>query len=248
MRAEIFKAEKNIITNDVILTDRDLDVLQLLVEMKFADSMQVKKFCFDKTRTGSLRESDKYIKHRLGKLLKAGYLDYFLRPNGNDYIYKASRLGCDLLKSLRPAMSDLKLNTEIKVSEFNHDWHVTQSRYFLEKSGRATSWNSERAIKARFNIFDGLAAKYIPDGLFINKLGELTAFELEISRKAKPRYEDKIQKYVSLIRSHFNEDIKFRRVLYITQTDGVHKLLTEKTKIHSDIFKVESYEQLMVAK
>ena len=71
---------------------------------------------------------------------------------------------------------------------------------------------------------------------------------MEISRKSLDRYEDKIQKYVSLVRSYFNEDFKFKRVLFVAKHKDVYKILSEKTKIHSDIFKVESYEQLMVAK
>gem|GEM_PF-3205679 len=226
----------------LILTERDLEVLKFLLLMKFADSSQIMRFCFRRRKDNEERTTDKYIKHRLQRLMIEGYVNFFRRPNGFDYIYQISKKGYATMKSFRAQEGSwVSYPSKLRISEFHHDWQVIEARIQLERSGRAKEWVSERLIKSQYNIFDNMPARYIPDGLFVNVLGELTAFELEIARKSKIRYQEKIEKYVSLIRSHFKETIRFRRVLFFTMNNEVFKILSEMTRIHPDIFRVEKF-------
>lgn len=233
----------------LIITDRDISTIEFVFQMRFATSTQIMNACFGQRRDGNLRTSDLYVKRRLAKLVQAKFLRTGLPPTGGNqkYFYQITRSSLAILqgKGVRTCVCRVP---QFRNQDFDHDSHVIDCRIALEKASRATNWVPEFQIRSLYNAFENLPAKYIPDGLFTNRLGELTAFEMEISRKSLDRYEDKIQKYVSLVRSYFNEDFKFKRVLFVAKHKDVYKILSEKTKIHSDIFKVESYEQLMVAK
>lgn len=237
--------KKNNSKEGLILTKRDLSVLHFVFQMRFASSMQIMKACFAETLLGKTRSSDLYIKRRLAQLVAGNFLSCGRPPSikTQKYYYRITRLGLSVLQGDLVTYEITKV-PEIKFSNFDHDSHVIDCRISLEKQGRATEWTPEFEIKARYNAFADLPAKYIPDALFINKLGELTALEMEISRKAKVRYEDKIQKYVSIVRSHFNEEIKFKRVLYVAKHKDVFNLLSEMTRIHADIFRIESFDSV----
>ncbi len=227
----------------IVLTDRDINVLYFIFQMRFATSHQIMNAFYSERLDGTEISSDRYIKKRLAQLVQIKALRIIRLPWYNKYIY------CITTSSLRFLESQgYKILTnrvpEFRTQNFDHDSRVSDCRIYLEKSGRAKKWVPEFQIQSQYNAFENLPAKYIPDALFINKLDELTAFEMEISRKAKYRYQDKIDKYVDLIRSQFNETIKFKRVLYVTKSTEVYKLLTDMTRIHSDIFKVETFESL----
>lgn len=237
--------EKTSQTERLVLTKRDLSVLHFVFQMRFASSLQIMKACFSETLKGNLRTSDLYIKRRLAQLVAGKFLSCGRPPSvkTQKYYYKITRLGLSVLTG-DLVTYEINRVPEIKFSNFDHDSHVIVCRIALEKKGRATQWTPEFEIKAKFNAFANLPAKYIPDAIFINKLGELTALEMEISRKAKSRYEDKIQKYVSIVRSHFNEEIKFKRVLYVAKHKDVFNLLSEMTRIHADIFRIETFDSI----
>ncbi|HPI40953.1 MAG TPA: replication-relaxation family protein [Pseudobdellovibrionaceae bacterium] len=228
----------------IVLTNRDINVLYFIFQMRFATSHQIMMSCFRKRRDGLERSSDFYIKRRLSKLVDLKLLKTDRAPKGDlKFIYSTTKLALKIIEG-RGFTVLVNKSPETKIQNFDHDSHVTNCRISLEKASRAKDWVPEFQIQSLFNAFEKLPAKYIPDALFTNRLGELTAFEMEISRKAKHRYQDKIDKYVELVRSHFDDTLKFKRVLYITKSMEVHKLLTDMTKIHSDIFKVETYDSL----
>ena len=232
----------------LILTPRDLKVFHFIFQMRFATSVQIMKACFQETRHGKSRTSDTYVKTRLAQLVKGNFLSNGRPPSirTQRYYYRITRLGLSVLEGNLVSYEISKIPA-IKFPNFEHDLHVTDCRIALEKNGRATQWTPEFEIRALHNAFKNLPAKYIPDGLFINKLGELTAFEMEISRKSKERYEDKIQKYVSLVRSHFDEEVKFKRVLFVVKNKDVLKILSDMTRIYADIFRVESFDSVTEA-
>lgn len=235
------KKEKEVL----LLNQRDQCVLYFVFQMRFATSMQIMKACFSETLDGKKRSSDLYIKRRLAKLVANKFLTTHLPPVGGSqkYLYSVTRKSLSILES--KGLPTLVSNVpKYRTQDFDHDLHVIDCRLALERSKRATDWIPEFQIRGRFNAFEKLPAKYIPDGLFINKHGELTAFEMEIARKSKERYDDKIQKYVSLVRSHFNEEIKFKRVLFVAKHKDVQKILSDMTRINADIFRVESFESI----
>ncbi|MGZ3769314.1 MAG: replication-relaxation family protein [Bdellovibrio sp.] len=230
----------------LIITERDISVLYFIFQMRFATSHQIMKACFEERRDGKTRTSDLYIKRRLSQLVKAKLLLVDLPPIGGKqyYLYKISRAGLRVIEA-KGISTFVSHPPKLRMQDFNHDSHVNECRIHLEKANRAKDWVPEFQIRTRFNIFEKLPAKYIPDALFINKLGELTALEMEISRKSMTRYEEKIQKYVDLIRSHFDENIKFKRVLFVAKNKDVFTILSEITKIYSDIFRVETFDSLI---
>lgn len=229
----------------LVITERDISVIHFVFQMRFATSFQIMKACFCERRDGKTRSSDLYIKRRLAQLVEAKLLSIGRPPVGGcqKYYYKITRLSLSILdgKGYSTLVDHVP---KFRPQDFDHDSHVIDCRIALEKTNRAKDWVPEFQIRGLHNAFEKLPAKYIPDALFINKLGELTALEMEISRKSKSRYEDKIQQYVNLVRSHFDETLKFKRVLYVAKNKDVFNILSEMTKIYADIFRVETFESV----
>lgn len=227
------------------LTDRDYQVLNFIWEMKFGYAPILKRLFFSSTLDGKPRISDHFVRNRLADLKSAGFITSVLRPNSREYLYVLTRLGeqqvCQYLNIPCPQRSINDFDPRI----FDHDMKVMLSRLALEKSGRAKKWIAERQIKQTLIAFQGLARKYIPDGLYQNGLGELVAFEMEISPKSRSRYQEKIDKYIVLFKSHFSTPIRFSRALFVCEHNSVYLTLCEMTRIHGDRFRVVRFHEFI---
>jgi hypothetical protein len=226
------------------IQNRDVDVLLFLATMKFADASQVMRACFKVTRDQRIREAVSYVRRRLQILMKEGLLVSIRSPLDFRMLYRISNSGFTALASFRPDLDLTKTGGEIRISELKHDLLVTDSRIFLEGTGRAKDWISEKEIRSRIDAFQDLPARFIPDGAFTNLLNETTLFELELSRKALSRYDEKIEKFAQIANSLFEESYSFKRVLFFCSSGSVEKILREKTRIHGDLFKVERFPEI----
>ena len=91
----------------------------------------------------------------------------------------------------------------------------------------------------------GLPRAYQPDAVYWNKLKEPVAFELEISRKTKRLYENKIRKYVDLIRQSEVNGGGFRAVLFVVTHDAIFEVLSELTRRFEGKFRIEKFNDLL---
>ena len=78
-----------------------------------------------------------------------------------------------------------------------------------------------------------------PDGIYTTNQNEKIAFELELSVKAKSRYEQKIRKYISIIRDHKNNIETFTKVHFMVSSDVTYKYLIQYSKLYKDFFMIE---------
>lgn len=229
----------------LFLSERDITLLNFVFQMKFCTSQHIMGSVYFNRLDGVGRASDLYIKRRLAQLVAAGWLSTDMPNFGNRYyIYRITNQTLKLLDAKGENVLVERV-PRVNFQNMEHDSYVTNCRNILEKNGLAFSWVPDFQIKKMFNSFQGLPDRYIPDGLFINKLGELTALEMEISRKSLPRYQDKVDQYVKLANSQFEEELPLKRVLYVTKTPGIQKILTGMTKINPNIFRVETYSSLL---
>lgn len=153
----------------------------------------------------------------------------------------ATRLAHLALSNMREGRSFVQPLTEIDIRTFEHDRLILEARITLEKNGRATNWYSERRLKSEHSITMGLARRFQPDAVYLNKLNEPIAFELEIAPKTKERYEEKIRKYLEIIRSRKG----FCAVLFVTKNDAVFNVLSELTRRYQGEFKIEKLGDLL---
>lgn len=71
------------------------------------------------------------------------------------------------------------------------------------------------------------------------------AFELEIARKSKSRYQEKVKKYVSVIRSSDETKRKFQSVLFVCPRNTVRDLLANETKIYGKLLRVLTMQEFI---
>jgi len=209
--------------------------------MKFSDLKTLHQKFFTLTRSGEKSRSDWWARERIGLLKKRGFLTAKrISFSGTSY-FLATRLAHLALSNMREGRSYVQPLDEIDIRTFEHDRLILEARLALEEKGRATNWCSERRLKSEHSITMGLARRFQPDAVYLNKLNEPIAFELEIAPKTKDRYEEKIRKYLEIIRSQKG----FRAVLFVTKNDAVFNVLSELTRRLAGEFKIEKLGDLL---
>ena len=131
---------------------------------------------------------------------------------------------------------------------FLHDRGVLRARLHLESLRLVNLWLSDRKLKSSTELAGGLSVQYIPDAIYVNTAGVRVAFELEIAVKAKSRYQDKIKKYVQLMRSANMQHKVFDRVQFVCAKETVAKFLIKETRIYGELFEVVTIDEFFSKK
>lgn len=71
---------------------------------------------------------------------------------------------------------------------------------------------------------------------------------IEIAVKAKSRYQDKIKKYVQLMRSANMQHKVFDRVQFVCAKETVAKFLIKETRIYGELFEVVTIDEFFSKK
>lgn len=240
-----FKPEKKIISKNVILTSRDLEVIEFVIDMKFVSVTDVFEKFFKMTLSGEEAKGDFWTRKRLFQLEQGGFLKSHKVHTEKTNYYTATFKGYYSLAGMHPEKFFTKPVGGFDFRTFSHDKLVLKCRLDLEKCLKVTSWLSDRKLKAQPDLSGGLTSSQVPDGIYILKDGQRVAFELEIARKAKARYTEKIKKYVQVLRSHDLTRKKFDVVQYICTKDDVFDLLVKETRIYGNLFKIQTMNQFI---
>lgn len=239
--------EKRKKLNEIKITERDLNILEFIGDMKFSDLDSIYQKFFSQTKLGTSK-SNWWARERMGLLKKHGLISSVRILFSSDSYFLVTELGYKVLCQMRPSESFVRPLLEIDIRTFEHDRCVLTSRLALEKSGRALKWMSERRLKSESAFLKGLPRQYQPDAIYWNKFGEPVAFELENSEKTKSRYEKKVRKYVEIMRDFEKTDQFFKRTLFVVRKNSVNKQLTEMTSRYQGLFLVTSFEELVGSK
>ena len=215
--------------------------------MKFASLKSIYRKFFHITPTGTPSRSDWWARERLSHLKRHGYLKSAKVSFSGTSYYLATDLAQTALMALAniDGRSLVRPIETIDIRTFEHDRLVTDLRLILESQGRANDWLSERRLKSEAALSFGLAREFQPDAIYRNKFGESVAFELEMAVKSRERYQDKIRKYVEVMRENEGQDQGLKGVLFVTVHENVFKILTELTERYGGKFRIERLEALL---
>ena len=207
---ELFEAvldSKWVTAPGIKLTTRDYEILQFLLEQKFA-SLEVLYFRFFDVRKGmddplptnlwTTRQRLTKLRHqaliKTEKVLSSSKAHFLLTSQG--------------LKVLQDRAEDgyfpIKPAKKIDFSLYEHDLRVSLIRAFIESRGVSKRWFSEKWLKAS-PIFIGPNERFKfskdlrPDGVYINSRDQKVSVEFEMSRKGRTRVRDKIRLYEELL-------------------------------------------------
>jgi hypothetical protein len=163
----------------VVLTERDIAVMQFAHEQRYLCYNQISD-AFWKERS----EGAKACRHRVAKLLEAGYLSkkYSVRRKMDVYFATEKAVEALRARALDSGIPALKFTRDFE-RYISHDLNVTNLRMLFRELGWR-EWTSERVLRERDHLY------HKPDGVLTIR-GQKIAIEFENRiTKGKKRYEE----------------------------------------------------------
>lgn len=232
----------------VVLTERDFEILEFIMDMKFAGVEEVFERFFKITMSKESAKSTEWARKRLCQLEKANFLKSVRSFSESTRYYVTTFKAYYALTQFNPEKFVSKPSGGFDQRTFLHDRGVLRARLYLESLRLVNSWLSDRKLKSSTELVGGLSVQYIPDAIYVTPTGVRVAFELEIAVKAKSRYQDKIKKYVQLMRSTNVQHKVFDRIQFVCAKETVAKFLVKETRIYGELFEVVTIENFFSQK
>ncbi len=240
--------EKRTSAKNIVLTERDFEILEFIMDMKFAGIEEVFERFFKITMSNESAKSSEWARKRLCQLEKANFLKSVRSFSESTRYYVTTFKAYYALTQFNPEKFVSKPSGGFDQRTFLHDRGVLRARLHLESLHLVNLWLSDRKLKSSTELTGGLQVQYIPDAIYATPAGVRVAFELEIAVKAKSRYQDKIKKYVQLMRSTNTQHKVFDRVQFVCAKETVAKFLIKETRIYGDLFEVVTAENFFSKK
>lgn len=223
----------------VELVERDLRVLEFILDMKFAGCAEVFEKFFSRVHDGEvLAASHAWTRKRLRQLTQGGFLRAGVGVSGGASVYFATFKAYYALASVYPDRVFPKPTGGLDLRTFVHDRELLAVRMEYERLASNAVWVSDRRLKQGFASDLGLSGVYVPDGLMELPNGSVIALELEIAMKSRERYRDKVARYVRLIRDSRAKPRGLRKVVYRCLREPVFEALSKECRVYGDMFEV----------
>lgn len=225
------------------VTDRDLKIVQFVIEMKFASIENIHLMYFYETKIGETSCSLIWTKQRIRKLINFGFLKYEDHLSTTKAVVATSK-GYLYLKNSRTDDTIIRPAGSVDPRTFEHDLKVNNFRCELEKTKLISSWISERQLSENPYYQKMFSKEFRPDGIYTCLNNQKIAFELEISRKSKLRYRQKIKKYIDLILQTETSISAFNRVHYVCAHPNVKTIIERETRLFKNSFQIDLLSDL----
>lgn len=225
------------ISDGFFVTPKDLEVMKFLMEMKFSSVQELHFKFFRKLRNGKESHSLWWAKERLQTLWKNNYLKKEFCRFGKEIYFLPTKKAQLLISRKYPEIENLRASEKIDPKFFDHDKTIVKLRLEIEEAEKVKKWISDKELHVNIGLFQGLEKTNIPDGIFIKEDGAKVAIEVEIARKCRTRYLEKINKFVQIMRSG-NGEAPFHKVIYFCAKESVYRTLKNETRIYGDLFTV----------
>ena len=216
-------------------TNRDLDILEFILEMKFATIQEIHCKFFKVTRSGQESYSLRWARERLAALVKTKMLEP-LKEVCHKTLYVLTQKGYFYLRNSRNTKTFCRPLYDVDGRTFDHDWRVIQLRIAFEAKGIAKEWVSERQLSDTDQLAKILSSEFRPDGIYTNESGQKVAFELEIARKSKERYRQKVKKYIQVMTEIDPNSRFFEKVHYVCEKQNIIDLLKIESQLYQPLF------------
>lgn len=222
-------------TTKLKTTARDLEILYFILEMKFSSIEVIHEKFFSTTRFGLKSFSVDYTRQRLTELVRYGLVnkvDSLLKKN----LYQVTQKGYFLLSNSCLEKTIPKISNGIDIRTFDHDLKVSAIRIELERRGQVANWISEKLLSEEEKYRSQLTAEFRPDAIYVNPECEKVAFELELSRKSKERYKQKIKRYIQVMTDPSVHSRIFEKVHYVFKDCKLLEYVKSETQLYQPLF------------
>ncbi len=223
----------------VELVERDLRVLEFILDMKFAGCAEVFERFFSRVHDGEvMAASHEWTRKRLRQLTKGGFLRAGVGVHGGASVYFATFKAFYALSSVYPERIFPKPTGGLDLRTFVHDRELLAVRMEYERTVPGVAWVSDRRLKQGSASDIGLSGVHVPDALIELPGVGLVALELEIAMKSRERYREKVARYVRLIRESRANPKGLRKVIYRCLREPVFEALSKECRVYGDMFEV----------
>lgn len=236
-------------SHTVEIVERDLKVLDFILDMKFATAQEVyEKFFARSSDLPQVGHPTKWTKRRLMQLARSGFLKSTIGIGVQELVYVATFKAYYLLNSFSPSVLRPKPTGGLDLRTFVHDRELLLLRMDFERRHGDVAWISDRRLKQGFGETLGIFGSDVPDAVLRLPDVGLVALELEIATKSRIRYREKISRYVRLIRESRGKPDGIKKVIYVCHRKLVFEILRDETRIYGGLFEVCLVEPLSVAR
>jgi hypothetical protein len=193
-------------TKNIILQDRDYEMLKYILEQKFLSREQLEKWFY---KIQSYK--------RLLELTFSGYLKKEPVVLSSKDHFLITDLGVTAL--LERGVNGIRPARSIDIRFYYHNKTLTDIRLLFESIGLARDWKTERALKseggyeATLKKSKGDDRVKVPDGAFLSPSGKSIVLELELTPKVSDLYKEILKGYL--------KNQKIDRVFYIVKGEDL---------------------------
>jgi hypothetical protein len=226
---------------------KDLEILDFILKMKFANVEDIHNRFFKLNKFGEPSSGFRWAQYRLTLLTHQKFLKR-VSNIGPRYFYIVTMEGYYFLKRANVQANLCKPIDEIDIRTFEHDHQLIQIRNQLENTQEATHWISDRELSEATEFKSSLPFDCRPDAIFKTLNGERVALELEKARKSKDRYQQKIRSYIKLMTEEETHARPFDRAYFICESKSVLELIRYQTELYQYLFKFELLKNIISIK
>jgi hypothetical protein len=217
------------------VTERDLDIIEFILEMKFSTIEDIHSKFFKIKKIGEQSSCLRWARERIANLVKSEFLET-VKDVCHRTLYIVTVKGFLFLKNSRFGKVYPRPLASVDGRTYDHDQLVIQIRTTMEEKGFASNWISERQLGEREEFRKYLPVEFRPDGIYEASNKKKVAFELEIARKAKDRYQQKVKKYIHIITESGGVAL-FDEVHFVCEKETVMNLIKDQTALFQAVFK-----------
>lgn len=225
-------------------TDRELDVLEFVLEMKFSTLEDLHAKFFKVTKLGTVSNSLIWARQRVHKLVKSEMLQILTEVCARP-LYVITQKGYLFLRNSRSQKNYCRPLLDVDGRFFDHDQRVAQIRIVLENSGVVKEWISERQLSEIEEYRKYLPTEFRPDAIYVTPEGKRVAFELEIARKTKERYQQKVKRYIHMMTAAPDAERLFEEVHYVCEKETVRNLIQDHTQLFQPLFRFSMLNEVL---
>ncbi len=238
-----FQSEKVHKKESFRITSRDMDMLEFILEMKFSTIEDIHSKFFRFTKLGEQSSCLRWARERVSNLVRSDFLKV-VKDVCHRTLYVVTTKGYLYLRNSRPETQYSKPLQSVDGRTYDHDQKVIQIRSALEDQNIVSEWISERQLSDFEEFRQHLPTEFRPDAIYKSKDGKKVAFELEIARKSKDRYQQKIKKYIQLITENGHQSI-FDEAHFVCEKANVMDLIKDYTELFQPCFKFSLLNEIL---
>lgn len=223
----------------VMLSQRDIEVLEFIIDMKFAGCAEVFEKFFSRVGIEKTEASStEWTRKRLRQLEAAGLLRADVGIGLRERVYFATFKGYHAVSSIHPEKMLAKPTGGLDLRTFVHDRELLLVRLEFERKHEKLLWISDRKLRQGQGPSLGFTSAYVPDALIeLPGVGNV-ALEIEIALKSRARYRDKVQRYVRIIRESRGRPDGLKKVIFRCLKRPCFDAIRKESDIYGEMFEV----------